>query len=299
MELSDKITAVGKMQKYIDANLEGEITLEALSRAAGYSKYHAARIFKELTGKTPFETVRALRLTRAAQALRDTEGKVIDAALDHGFESHDGFTRAFTRQFGVRPGDYSREKPPVRWFVHYPIEANYPPKEGETAMEQIRPTMTVTAMERPARKLILVRSVKATDYFSFCEEIGCEWEGLFNSIKEKFDNAALLTLPQNLVTPGTGNTASGVEVPIGYNKPLPGGCDIIELPPCTMLYFQGAPYQEENSFGEAIMLLWEIMDEYDPALYGLKYAPELAPYFNFGAEAKTGARMARPVGKII
>jgi len=158
--------------------------------------------------------------------------------------------------------------------------------------------MTVTAVERPARKLILVRSVKATEYFSYCEEVGCDWEGVFNSIAEKFDTSALLTLPPNLIKAETGNTASGVEVPLDYNKPIPDGCDIIELPPCTMLYFQGAPFEDENDFGEAIGTLWEVMASYDPTIYGWQYAPELAPYFNFGTGAKTGARMARSVRKI-
>lgn len=297
MEWSDKIIAVGKMQKYISAHFKEEITLEDLRRAADYSKYHAIRVFKELTGRTPFETIRALRLTNAAQTLQGSDQKVIDAALSNGFESHDGFTRAFLRQFNVTPQKYQRETPPVNWFIPYPIEAYYILKEGRGSMpkEPIKRTLTVTAVERPARKLILVRSVKATEYLSFCEEMGCDWDGLFNSISEKFDTPALLTLPPNLIKPGTGNTASGVEVPLGYNKPIPAGCDVIELPPCTMLYFQGAPFEDENDFGEAIGLLWELMEAYDPKVYGFKYSPEIAPYFNFGAGAKTGARMAVPV----
>ena len=70
MEWSDKMIAIGKMQKYIHAHFHEEITLEDLSRAAGYSKYHAARIFKELTGRTPFEEIRALRLSQASRELQ-------------------------------------------------------------------------------------------------------------------------------------------------------------------------------------------------------------------------------------
>lgn len=300
MELSDKIIAVGKMQKYIDIHFNDEITLEELSRAAGYSKYYAIRIFKELTGKTPFDTIRALRLTKAAQSLRDSDSKVIDVAFDNGFDSHDGFTKAFTRQFYITPQKYHQETPAVNWFISYPIEAYYRIKEGAEPMskELISRTMTVTAVERPKRKLILIRSVNATEYFSFCEEMGCSWEGIFNSISEKFDTPALLTLPQNLIKPGTGNTASGVEVPLDYNKPILAGCDVIELPPCTMLYFQGASYEDENNFCDAIEALWEIMDTYNPTQYGWQYAPELAPNFNFGASAQIGAKMARPVKKI-
>ena len=254
MELSDKVNAVIKMQNFIIANIDNKITLDNLSRTAGYSKYHAVRIFKELVGKTPFEFIRALRLTKAAQTLRDSDGRIVDIAMDNGFDSHDGFTRAFTRQFDITPQKYQRETPPVRWFNPSTIEPYYRMKAGTEFMpkEPISRTMTVTAVERPARKLILIRSIKATEYFSFCEEMGCDWEGIFDSISEKFDSSALLTLSPNFINPGTGNTASGVHVPLEYNKPIPEGCEIIELPPCVMLYFQGAPFEDENDFGEAI-----------------------------------------------
>lgn len=117
MEHSDKIITVSKMQKYIQTHFEEQITLEELSRAADYSKYHAARIFKELTGKTPFEVIRALRLTKADEILRDSDEKVSSVAFDSGFDSHDGFTRAFTRQFDITPQKYSRETPAVKYFV--------------------------------------------------------------------------------------------------------------------------------------------------------------------------------------
>ena len=107
---------------------------------------------------------------------------LVDIALDNEFDSHDGFTRAFARQFDITPQRYQQEKPPLRWFVPYTIEPYYRMKEGTESMpkEPISRTMTVTAVERPARKLILVRSVKATEYFSYCEEVGCDWEGVFN-----------------------------------------------------------------------------------------------------------------------
>ena len=153
MEWSDKIIAVGKIQKYINAHFNEEITLEDLSRAAGYSKYHTARVFKELTGRTPFETIRALRLTNAAQTLQDSDNAVIDVALDNGFESHDGFTRAFLRLFDITPHKYQNEIPPVNWFIPHSIEAYYILKEGIDPMEKERVsrTITVSTVERPAR----------------------------------------------------------------------------------------------------------------------------------------------------
>ncbi|MDR1263117.1 MAG: hypothetical protein LBK46_06470, partial [Oscillospiraceae bacterium] len=81
-----------------------------------------------------------------------------------------------------------------------------------------------------------------------------------------------------------GNTAAGIEVPLDYCKPIPERHEVAELPPCTMLYFQGAPFVDPNEFGNAIGLLWELMDTYDPSPYGFTYTPQLAPYFDLRAE---------------
>jgi AraC-like DNA-binding protein len=298
MEETDKTKAVGRMQRYILENLD-DVTLEGLRKAAGYSKYHAVRVFREATGKTPFEYIRTLRLTKAAEKLRDSGDKIIDVALQSGFDSHDGFTRAFRRQFEMTPQKYSRETPPVRFFVHYPIESYYHLKDGEKAMnnEKVSRTVTVTAVERLARKLILLRAMKTTggDYFAYCEEMGCDWEGLLGSIVEKYAPPALLTLPDNLMKAGTSNTAAGVEVPADYAKPIPDNYDIIDLPPCSLLFFAGAPYENEEDFCIAIEIVGDALEQYLPELYGWQAAPELAPRFNFGASEVLGARMAIPV----
>ena len=298
MELPDKAAAVSRMQHYIEAHLDEEITLDDLANAAGYSKYHALRIFRELTHRTPLETVRALRLTRAAKVLQDADDKVVDVAMDSGFDSHDGFTRAFSRQFGITPQKYHAETPPVNWFVHYPIEAYYILKEGTEPMsnERVSRTVTVTVVERPARKLIFLRH-NATDYFSACEEVGCDWEGFYNSIPEKFDTAAGGRLPSNLIKSGTSGNAFFVEVPLSYNKTLPDGYEIAELPPCTYLYFNGMPFDDQNDFPIAIGIMNEAIEAYPFERFGWKKSDN-APDMGMGAEAETGARAAVPVEKL-
>ena len=114
--------------------------------------------------------------------------------------------------------------------------------------------VTVTLIERPARRLMLLRSVKASDYFSYCEEMGCDWEEILNNIPDKLDSAAILTLPDKLVKTGTSAIAAGIEVPADYSGKLPEKYEIIELPACEMLCFQGMPYEDKeelkfNDFG--------------------------------------------------
>lgn len=53
LESWDKIDAVQRMQNYIEEHLTESITLYMLAQAAGYSPWHASRIFKKLIGKTP------------------------------------------------------------------------------------------------------------------------------------------------------------------------------------------------------------------------------------------------------
>ena len=105
------------MQEYIETRLREPITLRELADAAGYSPWHAARLFKEATGLTPFDYIRSRRLTKAALRLRDGDERVLDVALDFVFDSHEGFTRAFSKEFGISPKRYSQKAPPIRLFI--------------------------------------------------------------------------------------------------------------------------------------------------------------------------------------
>ena len=73
--------------------------------------------------------------------------------------------------------------------------------------EKVSKVVTVTVVERPARKLIFLRHITATDYFSACEEVGCEWEGYFKSIPGAFDTGAGGRLPKSLIRPETSGNA--------------------------------------------------------------------------------------------
>lgn len=156
---------------------------------------------------------------------------------------------------------------------------------------------TVTSVNRPKRQLIYLISKSATDYFSYCEEVGCEWEGLLNSIHEKFDTAALINLPDFLQEKGISKVAAGVEVPLDYEKPLPEEYKVAELPECVMLYFQSEPYDNPDDFGKYIGQVFKAIDNYNFEHYGYMPAYDIAPSLNMGADTKTGARIAIPVVK--
>jgi len=300
MERWEKINAVQRMQDYINEHINSPITLSDLAKAAGYSQYHSARIFRELTGKSPFEYLRALRLSKAALCLRDNRAKVIDVAFDFVFDSHEGFTRAFTRQFGIPPRKYSEDPKPIKLFMPYRIRDYYlTMQKGEIGMSEKKETKTVfvQVVERPARKLILKRGIKADNYFDYCEEVGCDIWGILVSIKEAMYEPAGMWLPDKMIKPGTSKYVQGVEVPQDYSGEVPDGFDIIDLPPCKLMVFQGEPYAEEK-FGEAIAEIWDVMKKFNPEIYGFEWADEDSPRIQLEPQGYRGYIEARPVRPI-
>lgn len=156
----------------------------------------------------------------------------------------------------------------------------------------------ISVVDKPKRKLLLLRSKNAYDYWSFCEEKGCEWEGLVNSIPEKMDLAALLELPECLQKTGFSKVAAGVELPCNYKGNIPDHYELLELPEGKMLYFQSEPFEKDEYFGIAIASVIKAIDEYDIKSSGYEFAFETAPKFNFGASPEMSAKMALPIRKI-
>lgn len=302
MESWEKIKAVQRMQEYIDDHLTEAITLHSLARAAGYSPWHSARMFKDLTGKAPFEYIRTLRLSQAAVRLKGSNRKIIDVAFDFVFDSHEGFTRAFSKEFGITPKSYSQNKEtaPLKLFLPGYVRDYYLTKQkGERDMSKNvhLNTVFVQVVERPARKLIVKRGVKATHYFEYCEEVGCAvWEQL-SAIKEAIYEPIGMWLPDNLRRPGTSLYAQGVEVPADYQGEVPEGYEILDLAPCKMMVFQGPPF-EDSKFGEAIDELWEVMKNYKPEIYGFEWADDDGPRFQLAPMGYRGYIEARPVRQL-
>lgn len=168
----------------------------------------------------------------------------------------------------------------------------------ENIGQRVPSIVTVTPAERPARKLIVLRSKNAVDYLSYCEEKGCEWTDIMNGIPERFDDAAIVTLPEGLTAPGTSSVVSGVEVPQDYSRDVPDGYEIMDLLPCTLLYFTGSVYDDEDDFCEAINIITDALTSYEPERFGWMYDTDAGPSFNFGSCAEKGARIAVPVKKI-
>ncbi len=271
-EITPKTLAVQKMQDYIGSHLNEEINFTQLSNEVMYSPWYCYRIFKELTGLSVSEYIRRLRLTDAARRLKNEDAKVIDIALDSHFESVDGFQRAFLREFGVNPGTYAKHPVPVKYFI--PFGVKFRNRKFNVEKEKLMETKNVfiQLIKKAPRKVIIKRGIKAAEYFAYCEEVGCDVWGILSSMDSIGKEPVCLWLPEKL-RDGKSEYVQGVEVPLDYNGKIPEGFDVIELPECDYLMFQGEPFAEED-FEEAIKAIWNAEKKYDPSVLGYKWDKE-------------------------
>lgn len=296
-------TIVTQMQEYIKTNLREPITASDIAKSVGYSQFYAARLFKTETGMSLFEYVRQQRLIRSAHSLRNGNVRVLTVALDFVFDSHEGFTRAFTNAFGITPKRYASYRNTCGWFVPYHYLNRHKLKSEEKSMEQKKSFIFVQIVERPARKLILRRSKAATHYFEYMEEVGCRtpekkepWDILCD-IKEAIYEPVGLWLPESMRPEGTGVYAHGVEVPADYAGAVPDEFDICELPPCQYLIFQGEPYDDEQ-YEQEVSACMDYVDSYNPEVYGYEWAAEMGPKFQLAPMGWRGYIEGRPIRKL-
>jgi AraC family transcriptional regulator len=134
---------------FIEANARAPMTLEIVSGLAGLSAYHFARQFGARFGVSPMAYVREQRMAAAAHRLCDDDPPaLVDLAFDLGFESQEGFTRAFKRAFGVSPGRYRVLRPPIQ---------DRPPMADPTPAPQL--TMEPAPVRRRAFRVVGARAV--------------------------------------------------------------------------------------------------------------------------------------------
>ena len=266
--MNEQILAVQRMQDYIEVHIDEEITMAELARTALFSPWYSYRIFKAQTGLTPSDYIRRLRLSKSAAKLKNEACKIADIAFEMGFGSVDGYQRAFLREFGCNPKEYAKNPVPITLFVPYGVKFRELRKD-ELTMENVR-NVFIQQIHKPARKVIIKRGKKADEYFAYCEEVGCDVWGMLMSMDSLCGEPVCLWLTEKYRKPDTSVYVQGVEVPADYSGEIPDGFDVIDLPECDYLMFQGEPFKEED-YCEAIMAVQQSMEKYEPSVIGFKW----------------------------
>ena len=117
---------------YIDEHLHDELSVEQLSNIACFSRFHFLRQFTVYAGISLFGYIRLLRLKRASYRLAiNKHERIIDIALDAGFESPESFSRAFRNTFGMTPSQFRKQPAWQDWSVKF----RFPNRERKTIMD--------------------------------------------------------------------------------------------------------------------------------------------------------------------
>lgn len=88
--------------QYIEDNITENLTSEGIAREMGYSTYHFSRIFKEEIGVSLMAYVKDRKLLRATEDIILGE-RILDVAIKYGYETNNGFTKAFRKKYGFSP----------------------------------------------------------------------------------------------------------------------------------------------------------------------------------------------------
>ena len=97
--------------RYVEANISRcDLSVEELSRALGMSRVHLYKKLSQITGRTPIEFIRVIRLKRAAQLLRESQQSVSEIAYQLGFNNPKYFSKYFKEEFGVLPSAYQERE---------------------------------------------------------------------------------------------------------------------------------------------------------------------------------------------
>ena len=273
--MDEQREAVRKMQDYIREHIQEDITIEDLAKVSAFSTWYARRLFQKYLNMSPAVYIRRLKLSKSALKLRDEQVTVLDVAMDLGFGSVDGYQRAFRKEFGCNPKEYSLGPVPVWLFTPSLIENKSAKERNVSQMNENKEIRNVfiQVIEKPARKVIIKRGIKADEYFSYCEEVGCDVWGLLTSIKSISGEPVCMWLPKHLRKPVTNEYVQGVEVESDFDGSVPEGFEIIDLPAAKYLLFRGEPFAEED-YAQAIGEIWEAEKKYDPAFIGYEWGAD-------------------------
>lgn len=140
----DWIMGMQKAIDYIEEHLTEPIDYEVVAAQSFSSSYHFQRVFSILCGFTIGEYIRNRRLSLAGQELTGSNAKVIDVALKYGYESADGFAKAFQKFHGILPSEARAKEGNLKSFSRLVLKISF---EGGNVMNyriEEKPEMILT-----------------------------------------------------------------------------------------------------------------------------------------------------------
>ena len=300
------------------ANRDDEaLALRALAERLGYSEFHTTRKFKEVSGMPLRDYLRTRRLAFALKEVRDGDKALLDIALDHGFSSHEAFTRAFKGAFGTTPSAYRKDPRPVVLRTKITAFDRYVLGMGEIGMEKTDDGIEQYLITVPAHRFLHVRNSESNGYWDFWQKQslvpGQDHEtvcGLLDSIKGKLDDNGGSEADSSgghvmayIGDPG-GRLCDwgfprvecyGVRLPAAYDGAVPPNLTMMDVPEAEYLVFEHGPfdYEQENRSVEG--KIEEAMATFDFDGTGYRFDTEPGRVLYFYHDPERFWKYVRPV----
>jgi len=271
---------------YIRDNLEGDLSVSAIARAAFFSPFHFHRLFSSMTDETLYDHVRRLRIERAANVLLHSPDKSItDIALESGFSSSATFARAFRDHFGMSASEWragggrkksKKRKSKSKRGKAFRNRLGYSGSRQQFNPQPRRCRMKVDVQEFPSYRVAYVRSKR-----------GYEQE----SIREAYETLFRWAGPRGICGPNTKVIGASYDNPditpmakcrydacisIGEKVPPEGPVSVKEFPGgmYAVYRYRGKPAELGKVF-KSLMSEWFPTSGYQPG-----DAPCLEFYYN-------------------
>ena len=311
---------VDQIDRCIKAKLDESMTLASLSRQFGYSEFYVSRKFHEISGMRLRDYLRYRSLAFALKDIRDTQRSILDIAMDYGFSSHEAFTRAFRKTYGLTPSAYRKNPVPVvlRTQIH-PFDC-YLLGIGGTGMAPTTEDVKVYFITIPAHKFLHIRNYESIGYWDFwqkqasipgqdCETI-C---GLLDSIPGKLDDMGGKEADSGsgqimaFINEPTGRICSwgiplaesyGVRLPADYAGPVPEQMLLMDVPEGEYIVFEHGPFDFETQNQSVEAKVEKAMKDFCYADCGYELDTTTGRVFYFYHDCQRYFKYIRPVRKI-
>ncbi len=219
------------------------LTVAMLAEHAGMSDKHFQRCFLAVLGESPKGYVRRLRLQIAAYLLKWSDASIVDLAIGAGFETHSGFTKAFSKLYGMSPLQF-RKATDLTPFLEFPRK--HPEAFDLEAAQSTQ--LAVRIQEAPDQRLAVMRAIGPTSKMAAIWLKMTDWakrRGLLNQAsiflglhndywdafaEDKYRYDAAIVVPEDFEVDDEVNTVL-----------LPGG-------PVAMTEFQGSLAEADRTW---------------------------------------------------
>ena len=295
------IYAVQKLVDWVDENAIYNPTLIDIANHIGYSPYYCSMQFHRIAGMTIKNYMAKRRLGVAALALRDTDMKIVDIAMEYGFSSQSALTRAFLDAFGITPAAYRKKPVPIplqcKKIVVSPL--HYIDKGDLTMSNLVLPSHHVEYI--PAHKLLGVYKRSITKDGEIWPAHDCD---LLCGIVSSFRGEDLHRVLPHHTSGWTWESGKrtyfyGAGVETDYKGAIPEGFELRgEFPGSYYIVFRHPPFDYLSENYEVVTRVLDMAWNFDPKTIGFEWNEDVCQDYERHSPEGLGYQVLRPVRKI-